>query len=105
MSDEKVETETSAPAKNGWESAYEKILDNRSEKAVALVLSDSVRPLPRKGALVKGSRDNVYYVTEDFCTCPDFQYRKGVVCKHVRAYRIYVCLLEAERESEIPFGE
>jgi len=40
-------------------------------------------------------------VTGNFCTCPDFQYREGNVCKHMRAYRIMKSLQKADKDSNL----
>ena len=77
-------------------------LSVRSHKALEIVLGGHVEPLPRKGAVIHSQNGGgEYKVTENFCTCPDFQYRGGNICKHVRAYRVFKALEKADCESEL----
>jgi len=71
-------------------------------KALSLVLNGQVDLLSRKGAKVYSQNGGgTYHVTGNFCTCPDFQYREGNVCKHMRAYRIMKSLQKADRASNL----
>jgi len=80
----------------------EKQLSNRSVKALSIVLSGGIELLSRKGAKVYSQNGGgTYHVTGNFCTCPDFQYREGNVCKHMRAYRIMKSLQKADRDSKL----
>lgn len=97
---EKKETQAQA-AGNEAEQILNELLTNRSIRALTIVLDDKVKMLPRRGAAIESSSNGEYHVTEDFCTCPDFQYRKGMVCKHIRAFKIVKLLRQADEDSEL----
>ena len=81
-------------------------LSPRSIKAIGIILDGDIELLNRKGARVKSSNGGgEYIVASNFCTCPDFQYRNGVTCKHVRAYRTLLVMREADLESEFKGSE
>lgn len=78
------------------------LLSNRSVRALSIVLNGDIEMLPRRGAKVYSQNGGgTYRVTGDFCTCPDFQYNDGNICKHIRAYRITKSLQKADRESAL----
>jgi len=103
MSETKTKEETQAAGLSEEKAdRLEKQLSNRSVKALSIVLSGEIELLSRKGAKVYSQNGGgTYHVTGNFCTCPDFQYREGNVCKHMRAYRIMRSLQKADRDSNL----
>ena len=103
MSETKTKEETQAAGLSEEKAdRLEKQLSNRSVKALSIVLSGEIELLSRKGAKVYSQNGGgTYHVTGNFCTCPDFQYREGNVCKHMRAYRIMKSLQKADKDSNL----
>ena len=98
----KKEEKTEVGLADDGKERLEKTLSSRSVKALSLVLNGQVDLLSRKGAKVYSQNGGgTYHVTGNFCTCPDFQYREGNVCKHMRAYRIMKSLQKADNNSNL----
>jgi len=97
------ETQNEAQA-GGQEPGSNVNISQRSLKSLKIVLDGRIEMLPRWGAKVASSNGNgkTYTVTEDFCTCPDYQFRRGNVCKHIRAFRVMLSLSTAEEQSDQP---